>query len=189
MYTINCAITRITIESNTGCFSECRQLSVLYFSILLHSLTLNVCSLVRRCNNKVLLHRRTKEQTFRAVKWLWLLNTSCVAVGMMPIRVMNISNDIDVDMTVRNANVYPVLVRCSCYFRVWQKRAGFLIAGWNFIIYRILILPAALDPGVYSASIMYLGSKVRLVFGTDNLTAIYEPIVCTMWDPYHLTTL
>jgi hypothetical protein len=30
---------------------------------------------------------------------------------------------------------------------------------------------------------MFLGSKVRLVHGADNLTAIYEPIVWTMWDP------
>jgi hypothetical protein len=55
-----------------------------------------------------------------------------------------------------------------------------------FLIY--LILPAALGPGVYSASnnneywkhytkIMFLGSKVGPVRGADNLTAIYEPIV------------
>jgi hypothetical protein len=30
---------------------------------------------------------------------------------------------------------------------------------------------------------MFLGSKVRLVRGADNLTAIYEPIVQTVWDP------
>jgi hypothetical protein len=36
---------------------------------------------------------------------------------------------------------------------------------------------------------MFLESKVRPVRGTDNLTAIYEPIVLTMWDPQHLTTL
>jgi hypothetical protein len=29
---------------------------------------------------------------------------------------------------------------------------------------------------------MFLGSKVRLVRSADKLTAIYEPIVCTMWD-------
>jgi hypothetical protein len=50
-----------------------------------------------------------------------------------------------------------------------------------------LIFPTALGPGVYSASnkneyrkqkkIMFLGSKVRLVRGADNFTAIYEPIV------------
>jgi hypothetical protein len=31
--------------------------------------------------------------------------------------------------------------------------------------------------------IMFLGSKVLLVRGADNLTAIYEQIVYTMWDP------
>jgi hypothetical protein len=31
--------------------------------------------------------------------------------------------------------------------------------------------------------VMFLGSKVRLVRGADNLTDIYEPIVYTMWDP------
>jgi hypothetical protein len=31
--------------------------------------------------------------------------------------------------------------------------------------------------------IMFLGSKVRLVRGADNLTAIYEPIVYTTCDP------
>jgi hypothetical protein len=30
---------------------------------------------------------------------------------------------------------------------------------------------------------MFLGSKVRLVRNADNLTAIYEPTVETMWDP------
>jgi hypothetical protein len=30
---------------------------------------------------------------------------------------------------------------------------------------------------------MFLGGKVRLVRGADNLTAIYEKIVWTMWDP------
>jgi hypothetical protein len=44
---------------------------------------------------------------------------------------------------------------------------------------------AVLDPEVYSASNRnetgntkkkFLGSKVRLVRGADNLTAIYEPI-------------
>jgi hypothetical protein len=29
---------------------------------------------------------------------------------------------------------------------------------------------------------MFLRSKVRLVRGADSLTAIYEPIVYTMWD-------
>jgi hypothetical protein len=30
---------------------------------------------------------------------------------------------------------------------------------------------------------MFLASKVRPVRGADNLTAIYEPIVWTIWDP------
>jgi hypothetical protein len=30
--------------------------------------------------------------------------------------------------------------------------------------------------------IMFLGSKVRRVRKADSLTAIYEPIVYTMWD-------
>jgi hypothetical protein len=30
--------------------------------------------------------------------------------------------------------------------------------------------------------IMFLGSKVRPVRGADNLTAIYAPMVYTMWD-------
>jgi hypothetical protein len=36
---------------------------------------------------------------------------------------------------------------------------------------------------------MFLGSKVRWVRGANNLIAIYEPIVYTLWDPQHLTTL
>jgi hypothetical protein len=35
--------------------------------------------------------------------------------------------------------------------------------------------------------IMFLGSKVRSVHGADNLTAICEPTVYTMWDPQYLT--
>jgi hypothetical protein len=34
---------------------------------------------------------------------------------------------------------------------------------------------------------MFLGSKVRLARGADNLTAIFEPIIYTMRDPQHLT--
>jgi hypothetical protein len=30
---------------------------------------------------------------------------------------------------------------------------------------------------------MFLGSEVRRVRRADNITAIYEPIVYTMWDP------
>jgi hypothetical protein len=35
---------------------------------------------------------------------------------------------------------------------------------------------------------MFLGIKSRPVRKADNLTAICEPIVWTMWDPQHLTT-
>jgi hypothetical protein len=34
-----------------------------------------------------------------------------------------------------------------------------------------------------------LGGKGRPVSKSDNLTAIYEPIVEKMWEPQHLTTL
>jgi hypothetical protein len=50
-----------------------------------------------------------------------------------------------------------------------------------------LILPAALGPGVHSASNrneyqkqkhqMFLGSRAQLIHKADNLTAICEPIV------------
>jgi hypothetical protein len=33
---------------------------------------------------------------------------------------------------------------------------------------------------------MFLGSKVRPVRKADNLAAICEPIIYTMWDAYHL---
>jgi hypothetical protein len=36
---------------------------------------------------------------------------------------------------------------------------------------------------------MFLGSRARLARKAGNLTAIFEPIVYTMWDPQHLTTL
>jgi hypothetical protein len=63
----------------------------------------------------------------------------------------------------------------------------------TFSVY--LILPASLGPRVHSAFnkngyqkqkndvSMFLGSIVRPVRRTDNLTAIYEPTVQTMWDP------
>jgi hypothetical protein len=47
----------------------------------------------------------------------------------------------------------------------------------------ICFFPAALGPGVYSASnrnmkiILFVGSKVRRVRKADNLTAIFEPII------------
>jgi hypothetical protein len=54
-----------------------------------------------------------------------------------------------------------------------------------------LILPSALGPGVYLASNrneyqkqkMSLESRARPVRMADNLTAICEPTVYTMWDP------
>jgi hypothetical protein len=36
---------------------------------------------------------------------------------------------------------------------------------------------------------MFLGKRERPVLRADNLTAICEPIVYTVWDPEHLTTL
>jgi hypothetical protein len=36
---------------------------------------------------------------------------------------------------------------------------------------------------------MFLGSSAQLVRRADNLTAICEPTVYTMWDPQHLTIL
>jgi hypothetical protein len=36
---------------------------------------------------------------------------------------------------------------------------------------------------------MFLGDRVRPVRKADNLTAICEPIVWTMWDPGHLKIL
>jgi hypothetical protein len=55
-----------------------------------------------------------------------------------------------------------------------------------------LIIQVALYPGFYSVSnrkIMFLGSRARPVRKADNLTAVCEPIVYTVWDPLHLTTL
>jgi hypothetical protein len=40
-----------------------------------------------------------------------------------------------------------------------------------------------------SRKIMFVGSRARAVRGADNLAAICEPIVYTMWNPQHLTTL
>jgi hypothetical protein len=40
-----------------------------------------------------------------------------------------------------------------------------------------------------SRKIMFLGSRVRPVHRADNLTAIREPIVYTMWDPQQLTVI
>jgi hypothetical protein len=40
-----------------------------------------------------------------------------------------------------------------------------------------------MSTGNIKKKVMFLGSKVRLVGEADNLTAIYESIVLTMWDP------
>jgi hypothetical protein len=40
-----------------------------------------------------------------------------------------------------------------------------------------------------SRKITFLGSRAQPVHTADNLTAICEPIVYTMWDPQHLTAL
>jgi hypothetical protein len=58
-----------------------------------------------------------------------------------------------------------------------------------------LILPSALGPGVHSAynrneqDNTVSGTKAWLVRRADNLTAICEPIVYTIWGSQHLTTL
>jgi hypothetical protein len=75
-----------------------------------------------------------------------------------------------------------VVVKALSYKR---KVEGSIPDEVIYLIY--LIFPAALGPGVYSASnskgsrnikiIMFLGSKVRRVRRADNLTAIYGPIV------------
>jgi hypothetical protein len=53
--------------------------------------------------------------------------------------------------------------------------------------------PAEIGPGVYSSSKtetkMFLWSRARPVRGADNLTAICEPTVYTMFGPQHLTIL
>jgi hypothetical protein len=64
---------------------------------------------------------------------------------------------------------------------------------------RYLILPAALGPGFYSVSNrkdcqkkkkkMFLGSRARLARKADNLTAISEPAIWTMWDLEHLNPI
>jgi hypothetical protein len=71
------------------------------------------------------------------------------------------------------------VVEALCY-----KPEGHAFENLIFPIY--LILPAALDPGVYSASNrneyqkqkkMFIGSRVRPVCEVDTLTAICESIV------------
>jgi succinate dehydrogenase flavin-adding protein (antitoxin of CptAB toxin-antitoxin module) len=59
-----------------------------------------------------------------------------------------------------------------------------------------LILPVALDPGVFSTSYknetkikMFVQSRERLVREADNFIALFESTVYTMLDPQHLTIL
>jgi hypothetical protein len=66
------------------------------------------------------------------------------------------------------------------------------VIDFFFSIY--LSLAAVLGPGVYSASNRNEYQKQKKVCEVERgryvgLTAICEPIVWTMWDPQHLTTL
>jgi hypothetical protein len=86
-----------------------------------------------------------------------------------------------------------------CCTMLQAERSQFRDPKWwiNFLsIY--LILPAALWPGVYSASNIneyqeqknnILGRRALPARKADNLAAVCEPIVCTMWDRQQLTTL
>jgi hypothetical protein len=61
------------------------------------------------------------------------------------------------------------------------------------------MLPTAIGNGVQTASNrneyqkqkkkIFLGSKVRPVRKTDNITAVSVPVVQTMWNLQYLTTL
>jgi hypothetical protein len=59
----------------------------------------------------------------------------------------------------------------------------------NFSIYQIL--PAALGSGIYSveAERLLVRSRARQARKADNLFVICEPIISTIWDPQHFTTL
>jgi hypothetical protein len=70
------------------------------------------------------------------------------------------------------------------YHKLEDRGFDSQLGHWIFSIY--LILPAALGPGVYSASYrnehqkqkeMFLGSRVRLAHEADNLTTICELII------------
>jgi hypothetical protein len=65
----------------------------------------------------------------------------------------------------------------------YQPQGHAFQTWWGELIFPIyLILPAALDLGIYSASnrnenqITFLGSKARPARKADNLATIYEPI-------------
>jgi hypothetical protein len=81
-----------------------------------------------------------------------------------------------------------VLRYCECLFGVLYEYPCNVCTPNMVCILICLIFPAALGPGVYSASnwneyqkhkkiVMFLGSKVRLVRRDDNLTAISEPVI------------
>jgi hypothetical protein len=81
-----------------------------------------------------------------------------------------------------------IVVKALCYK---PESSGFDTLWGEFL--NLPILPAALGPGVYSASnrmstrnikiIMFLGNTAHPARKTDKLTTICEPIVQTMWDP------
>jgi hypothetical protein len=68
---------------------------------------------------------------------------------------------------------------------------------WSHLIFFSIypILPAAIGPGIYSASNsneyqkVFTGSKVRLARKADNLNAFYKTIIWTKWDPHNLISL
>jgi hypothetical protein len=75
------------------------------------------------------------------------------------------------------------VLKALCYK---PEGCGFETDAVNGFFPTYLILPAALDPGVHSASnrneyqkqkIMFLGIRARPEGRADNFTAIFEPIV------------
>jgi hypothetical protein len=113
--------------------------------------------------------------------------------------------------TINNKSKSPVLIECQPMGTGVPPGVLILITGlrrfearrgeWFFFsIY--LILPAALGPGVYSVSNILVNeyqkqqkkkknsrSRARPVRRANNLAAICQPIVYTMWEPQHLVTL
>jgi hypothetical protein len=93
--------------------------------------------------------------------------------------------------------VATAIAFCRCWVRISvcrhyatsRKVASSRLDEMNEFFSIYLILPAALGPGVYSASnrnlstrnrkIMFLGSRARSVRRADNLTTICEPTVQT----------
>jgi hypothetical protein len=61
---------------------------------------------------------------------------------------------------------------------------------WICEVYNSISLGPAADRNEYQKKKrVFLESRARPVRMADNLTAICEPIVYTVWDPQHLTTL